>query len=249
MLGVEWIFILPVALVAGTIGGLIGFGAGIIMVPILVWVFGAKAAVPIMAIAALLANASRVWVWWREVDWRAAGVYAAAAVPFTLVGASTYVVIDARTIETTLGAFLLVLVPVRRWLAARHWQLKRWHLAIVGAAIGLLTGLVAATGPINAPFFLMYGLTKGAYIATEAMASIAVHTTKTAVFSAAGLTDIDNLFRGLAVGTGLMAGSLLSKRLLLRIQPAQFHMLMDVVIVLAGLGMLLTAHRTLLFNA
>lgn len=49
----EWLIIVPLSLIAGTVGGVIGFGAGVIMVPILVWVFGAKAAVPIMAIAAL----------------------------------------------------------------------------------------------------------------------------------------------------------------------------------------------------
>ncbi|MEI6737755.1 MAG: sulfite exporter TauE/SafE family protein, partial [Pseudomonadota bacterium] len=189
----EWLIILPIALIAGTIGGVIGFGAGVIMVPILVWIFGAKAAVPIMAIAALMANGSRVAIWWREVDWSAAAVYSAAAIPCAILGATTYVQLDNHTVELTLGTFLILVVPFRRWLKHLDIKIKRWHLAIVGAAIGFLTGLVASTGPVNAPFFLMYGLTKGAYIATEALGSVAVNLTKTSVFTLSGITTIENI--------------------------------------------------------
>ena len=44
-----------------------GFGSSIMLMPVLVIVFGPLHAVPIMAIAAILANLSRVLIWWREV--------------------------------------------------------------------------------------------------------------------------------------------------------------------------------------
>lgn len=239
----EWLFILPVALLAGTIGGVIGFGSGVIMVPILAWMFGAKAAVPVMAIAAIMANGSRVVAWWREVDWRAALIYALAAVPAAIVGARTYVALDSSAIELTLGVFLILVVPLRHWLKRRQWKLKRGHLALVGAAIGFLTGLVASTGPINAPFFLMYGLAKGAYLATEALASLAVHVTKTSVFGLAGVLTPENVLRGLAVGSGMMAGSFLAKRIVARMDASQFEHVMDGVVLVAGLVMLVVAVR------
>ena len=55
-------------------------------------------------------------------------------------------------------------------------------MTLVGAGIGFLSGLVASTGPINTPFFLAYGLVKGAYLATEALGSMAIGITKTIVF-------------------------------------------------------------------
>ncbi len=237
----EWLIILPLSLIAGTIGGVIGFGAGVIMVPILVWVFGAKAAVPIMAIAALMANGSRVAIWWRQVDWPAAAIYSAAAIPFAILGASTYVRLDGDTVELTLGIFLILVVPFRHWLKHLDIKIERWQLAVVGAAIGYLTGLVSSTGPVNAPFFLMYGLTKGAYIATEALGSVAVHLTKTSVFSLSGITTLENVLRGLAVGGGLMVGSLLSKRIVEKMAPGDFQFVMDIVVVGAGIAMLASA--------
>jgi uncharacterized protein len=239
----EWLIILPVALIAGTIGGVIGFGAGVIMVPILVWIFGAKAAVPIMAIAAVMANGSRVFIWWREVDWRAALAYSVTAVPFAILGASTYIELNSRNVTLTLGIFLLLVVPFRHGIARLKLKINRWHLSLVGAAIGFLTGLVASTGPVNAPFFLMYGLTKGAFLATEALGSVAVHITKTTVFTLAGTTTIENVLRGFAVGSGLMAGSFISKRIVEKMQPGDFQVVMDVVVVGAGVAMLVSAWR------
>ncbi|WP_157039138.1 hypothetical protein [Pseudovibrio sp. JE062] len=47
---------------AGVLSGIVGTGSSIILLPILVAVFGTKAAIPIMAIAALIANCGRVIV-------------------------------------------------------------------------------------------------------------------------------------------------------------------------------------------
>jgi hypothetical protein len=44
------------------------------LMPVLVVVFGPLEAVPIMAVAAMMANFSRILAWWREIDWRATAV-------------------------------------------------------------------------------------------------------------------------------------------------------------------------------
>ena len=239
----EWLYILPIALLAGTIGGVIGFGSGVIMVPILAFSFGAKAAVPIMAIAALLANASRVAAWWRELDLPAALIYCATAVPAAVIGASLFLNLNVHSVEAALGFFLLAVVPARHALRRSQLKIKRWHLGVVGAVIGFLTGIVATTGPINAPFFLAYGLTKGAYLATEAFGSAAVSLAKIGTFAANNAVSLENLMRGLGVGSGLMAGSYLAKAIVAKLKPADFEYVMDGVVLIAGVAMLVAAWR------
>ena len=56
----DFALVLMLGLVAGTVGGIVGFGTSIMLMPALVLVFGPREAVPIMAIAAIMANASRV---------------------------------------------------------------------------------------------------------------------------------------------------------------------------------------------
>ena len=142
----EFALVLLLGLVAGTLGGIIGFGTSIMVMPALVLVFGPQEAVPIMAVASVLANASRVAAWWREIDWRAVAAYSSTGFPAAALGAATLLVLPTRTVEFVLGAFFIAMIPARRWMARRQWQLRLRHLAVLGAGIGFLTGIVASTG-------------------------------------------------------------------------------------------------------
>jgi uncharacterized protein len=193
--------------------------------------------VPIMAIAALMANFSRVVVWWREVDWRANAYYCATAIPASALGARTLLILDPRIVEGTLGAMFLLMIPIRRWLLAHNLRIRVWHLALVGAGIGFLSGMVASTGPINTPFFLAYGLVKGGYLATEAFGAMAIGVTKAVIFRRFDALPAETILRGLIVGATLMVGSRLAKGFVLRLDAHQFRTLMDCL--LAGAGLLL----------
>ena len=234
----SWLLILGLGLLAGMVGGVVGFGGSTILLPALVLTFGPKEAVPIMGLAGFLANLARVTVWWREVHWRAALVYSATGVPAVILGARLFLVLDARLVEAVLGLFMIAMIPVRRWFLARNFSLGLPGLAAAGAGIGFLTGMVSSTGPINTPFFLAFGLSKGAYIATEAMGSFSVYFTKSVVFQRFGALPWDVAMRGAIVGAAMMLGSWLAKGIVERMRPQQFYSVMDVLMLLAGLMML-----------
>ncbi len=239
----ELLFILAVGLAAGTLSGIVGFGSSIMLMPVLVIVFGPLHAVPIMAIAAILANLSRVLIWWREVDWRAVAAYSIIGVPAAALGARTLLVLPPRLIEGALGFFFLAMIPARRWLAAHGVRLRWPHLVAIGAVVGFLTGIVVTTGPITAPIFLAYGLVKGAFIASEAAGSLAVYLSKAAVFRRFGALPLPVIAQGLITGASLMAGAWIAKRFVLRLHPDRFRLLMDALMLLSGLTMLYTAFR------
>src|SRR5580693_1256064 len=134
----NYIFVLAVGLAAGTLSGIIGTGASIMLLPVLVFQFGPKQAVPIMAIAALMSNVAKVLAWWHEVDWRAFGAYSIAGVPTAALGARTLLVLPARVVDLALGLFFLMMIPGQRWLKAMNFRLRLWHLALAGAVIGFL---------------------------------------------------------------------------------------------------------------
>jgi uncharacterized protein len=232
-------FIAFMAVFAGTVGGVIGFGSSIILMPILVWVFGAKQAVPIMAVAALFANGSRVLIWWREIAWAPIFYYCLLGIPAAALGARTFVELSPKLVEAVLGGVLILMIPARRWLAARHWSLQAWHLIFPGLVIGYLSGLMVSTGPINTPFFLAHGLVKGAFISTEALASLLVFASKAIVLRNFSLLPTEAVIKGALVGVALTAGAFISKRIVEKIKVDQFRLLMDGVLLFAGLSMLL----------
>jgi uncharacterized membrane protein YfcA len=237
----EYFFVVAVGLVAGTLSGIVGFGSSIMLMPVLVIAFGPLQAVPIMAIAAIMANLSRIMVWWREVDWRACAAYSASAVPCAALGALTLLSLPTRAIEVALGVFFIAMIGVRRWMASHRLKLGLAQLALIGVPVGYLTGVVVSTGPITAPIFLAAGLVKGAFLSTEAAASLAVYFAKAAVFRSFGALPLDIIVKGLITGSTLMAGAFIARRFVLKMEPDQFRLLMDSLMLLSGVTLLVTA--------
>jgi uncharacterized protein len=211
------------------------------LMPALVLMYGPRTAVPIMAVSALMANASRVAVWWREIDWRACAAYSAAAVPAAALGARTLVSIPPRLADIVLGRFFILMIPARRWMMRRDLRIGLPHLAIAGAVVGYATGIVVSTGPINTPFFLGYGLTKGAFLGTEALGSLGMYVSKALTFRHFGALPSAIIWQGVIIGSSLMVGSVAAKRFVLRLPAARFNQLMESVLLVAGLTMLLVA--------
>ena len=237
----DFLFVLAVGLVAGTLSGIVGFGSSIMLMPVLVIAFGPLQAVPIMAIAAIMANLSRILVWWREVQWRTCAAYSATAMPFAALGAATLLVLPTRVIELALGVFFIAMIFVRRWMADREIRLKRAHLALIGVPVGYLTGIVVSTGPLTAPVFLAAGLVKGAFLSTEAAASLAVYAAKIAVFRSFGALPVEIVSKGLIVGSTLMAGAFIAKRFVMKMEPERFRLLMDGLMLVSGASLLIAA--------
>jgi uncharacterized membrane protein YfcA len=236
----NFIFVLAVGLVAGTISGIVGTGSSIMLVPVLVYEFGPKEAVPIMAVAAVMANLSRILAWWREVDWRACAAYSITGIPAAALGARTLLVLPPHAVDITIGTFLIVMVPARHWLARHQLKVTLWHLALGGAIIGYITGIVVSTGPLSVPLFLFYGLTKGAFLATEAASSLGLYVSKSVTFQQFGALTWDVALKGLIAGSSLMAGAFIAKPFLLKLDPNIFRLIMDGIMIVAGVSMLLS---------
>src|SRR3984885_5940845 len=234
-------FVLVVGLVAGTISGIVGTGSSIMLMPVLVYQYGPKQAVPIMAIAAVMANLSRILAWWREVDWRACAAYSIPGIPAAALGARTLLALPSRAVDVAIGLFLIAMVPVRHWLARHQLRAQLWHLAIGGAVIGYLTGIVVSTGPLSVPLFLFYGLTKGAFLATEAASSLGMYLSKSVTFQHFGALTPEIALQGIVAGASLMSGAFIAKRFVLHLKPDAFRLLMDGIMLAAGLSMVWTA--------
>ena len=239
-----FLFVLTVGLIAGTLAGIVGTGSSIMLMPVLVYEYGPKQAVPIMAIASVLANLSRILAWWREVDWRACAAYSVTGIPAAALGARTLLALPSHAVDVAIGLFLIAMVPMRHWLARHQLKAKLWHLAIGGALIGYLTGIVVSTGPLSVPLFLFYGLSKGAFLATEAASSLGLYFSKSVTFQRFGALTADVALKGLVAGSSLMFGAFIAKRFVVRLEPDIFRLVMDAIMLAAGASMLWNATQS-----
>jgi uncharacterized protein len=239
MLALVFVFLL--ALCAGALGGLVGTGSSLVLLPVLVLLYGPRMAVPMMGIAAVMANIGRVAAWWRQIRWRSVLAYAVPGAPTAVLGAHTLLVISPKIIDGFLAAFFLVMIPIRRIMVARAWRVRLWQLGIAGAVVGFLTGLVLSTGPLSVPIFTGYGLSGGAFLGSEAANALVLYAAKLATFGQAGSLTTGLVTRGLVIGTALMLGPFLTRRIVQRLQPHAYALLIDVVLVAAAAGMFVAA--------
>jgi hypothetical protein len=94
---------------------------------------------------------------------------------------------------------------------------------------------VATTGAINTPFFLAYGLSKGAFLGTEAASTLSILFTKGITFHQLGVLNMNAIIQGLLIGSAVMAGSMLSKRIVLSLPENSFMLLMELVMLISGI--------------
>lgn len=226
-------------LAAGILGGVIGFGTTIILMPALVYFYGPIQAIPIVALVATVANLSRIFLWWSQINWKVCFVYSLTGVPAVILGVNTLVALNERLVEITLGFFLIALIPVRRWMRNKSFYLQLWQMGLVGAAIGYLTGIVATTGAINTPFFLAYGLSKGAFLGTEAASTLSILFTKGITFHQLGFLNITAIIQGLFIGVFVLVGAIFSKKIVLALPEEKFLMLMELVMFVSGVSILM----------
>lgn len=227
--------------IAGVLGGVLGTGSSIILLPILVYEFGPKSAVPIMAIAAVLANIGRLAAWWNVVDWKSALYYSIGSLPGAALGARTLVALPPALVDLCLGCFFLIMIPLRRRLKNVGYRPKIHHLLILGLVIGYLTGIVASVGPLSVTVFAALGLMKGPLLATEAATSLFVYTTKISTFGAFGVLEKSSVVMGFTVGTMLIVGAFLGKEIVLRMRLHQFEHLLEFLMLMAGASLLVIA--------
>ena len=87
----------------------------------------------------------------------------------------------------------------------------------------------------SAPFFLAYGLVKGAYIGTEALATVVMHVAKLAAYGGAALLTARVILVGLALGPVMVGGSWTRKRIVDRLPERVFVLLIEITMGAAGL--------------
>jgi uncharacterized membrane protein YfcA len=234
-----WMILIGTALLGSTIGGVAGVGAGILLLPVAAWTLGIRAAVPVLTVTMLLGNLARIW--WSRHDLHG-GItlrFIAGAVPATAIGVMILAGASSDWLGRAIGAFLLAAVPLRRVLTSGRLHVRAAHFPLIGGAVGLLSALVVTTGPVVTPFFLAYGLRRGAFIATEAMCAGAMHITRGLVFARYRMISGEILIIGLVLGATMFAGAWIGRRMLDRMSDRAFLAVIEVLLVGMGLQMLL----------
>lgn len=227
--------VLVVSFIAATLAAVTGFGGAAVLLPVLVWTFGVRDAIPILTVAQLIGNASRVWFNRRELNLRVVAWFALGGVPMALLGGLLFARAPLAALTRVLGVFLLLIVVWRHARPRTIWRPSLPAFAGIGAGASFLSALLGSVGPLMAPFFLAYGLVKGAYIGTEALSTVVMHIAKLIAYRDAAILPMHSVLVGLMLGPIMVTGSFAGKRILDRLDEKVFVWIIEATLVTAGL--------------
>ncbi len=222
------------AFAAQILGGLAGYGTGLIMPVVLVPLVGAPAVVPIIALSAIITNATRVAAFRESLDLRKTAIVSIIAFPFVALGAWGYTQLTGKGAAIFIGAMLIVLVPARRFFEHLRLALSERGLAYASAGYGVIMGGTSGSGVMMLSMLMAAGLTGTQVIATDAAISFLLGLAKTGVFAGFGALDGKLVVLALLIGIMATPGTLTAKWMVRRFSARVHTLILEAGILLGG---------------
>ncbi|MGR6432905.1 TSUP family transporter [Rhizobium sp. PAMB 3174] len=239
----QYALVAAVAFFASILGGVSGYGTGLLLPPVLIPIIGAQAVVPVIGLASILTNLGRLAAYRDKIEWKKAGLVLAAALPFTPLGAYAYTWLSGTAVTMLIGCMIIILVPARRVLARRKAVLPPAGLAAASAGFGLMVGGTAGSGVFLISILLAAGLSGASVIATDAGVSFLLGIAKTAVFQASGFLPSAMWIMSILIGVCAIPGAFVARRLTRRMSDLHHVYLLDAVVIFGGALIVVEAFR------
>lgn len=226
------------AFLASVLSGMAGYGAGLILPVFIAPLVGVEYVVPVLAVALVFNNAGRVLAFRRDIDWTRVRRILIVAAPMSALGAYGYAALDVRWVAILLGGFLLLSLPLRRWMARLKLTLGAAGERTGAALFGFINGGMTGTGIFLITILMAAGLDGVVLIATDAVISACLGLLKIVVFSQLALLTPAKTVLGLLIGVCTLPGGFVARHLLIRI-PGRVHMFILEGVVALGAVLLI----------
>jgi len=228
-----------VALIAGVIRGITGFGGAMVMAPPLALLLGPRIAVPVALLLEGIAAMPMLWQTRALVRWRVIGPILAAACVTLPLGGYILVMSDAPTLRRAIAGAVIVcaLLLLSGW---RHKGPQR-----LGTSIGLggLSGVMTGATSVGAPPVILY-LLSGSDPTATTRANLTFYLVG---LSLAGLVmlwtgdvlDLRSAWVALVFAPGYYCGLIAGTRLFSRFNDVRFRQFTLLLLVTVSIGILL----------
>lgn len=236
------LFLIAVAVIAGAVASVAGFGVGSLLTPALAVQTGFKLAVAGVGIPHLAGTAVRFWSLRGQVDGRVLARFGLASAAGGLVGALLFARAGGPALTAVFGGLLLFagLTGVTGWID--RVRLGRGAALGLGALSGLLGGMVGNQGGIRSAALLGFGLPKEKFVATATAIALLVDGARLPIYLWTDGRDMLAIWPLLLwLTAAVVAGTLLGQRLLRRLPERLFRRIVSGVVLLLGVSMLVRA--------
>jgi len=234
-----------VALLAGGIASVTGFGIGSILTPFFALSVGTPLAVAAVSIPHVLGTAIRYILLWRHTQWSVLWRFGLASAAGSLAGALMQPVFGARGLTLLLGALLVLtaVATISGILQRRDWP-PGVALAL-GALSGAFGGLVGNQGGVRSGALLAVRLEPLAFVATATATGLIVDAARMPVYLWRAGDQLREIVPEMAIMTsGVLLGTVVGQRVLSKLPGEIFRRVVAVAVGLLGLWLVVRAATT-----
>ncbi|HEX6589008.1 MAG TPA: sulfite exporter TauE/SafE family protein [Longimicrobiales bacterium] len=240
----ELVLLTLVAVLAGAVASVAGFGIGSLLTPALAPELGVRLAVVAVAIPHAAGTALRFWRLRRSIDRGVLRAFGVASAIGGLAGALLHGVASSPALAVVFGLLLIMsgLAGLTGWIERIH---LRGRMAIVaGALSGLFGGIVGNQGGIRTAALLAFPLRRDAFIATATATALIVDAARLPVYLANVGPELAPHAGLIALLTpGVVVGTLIGERVLRRIPEPVFKRTVSILLLALGAWMLFDTIR------
>jgi hypothetical protein len=235
-------FLVAVAILAGAMASIVGFGVGSLLTPALSLQSGIKLAVAAIAAPHMVGTAIRFWSLRAYVDHKVLRRFGVASAAGGLVGALLHTWAGGAILTGLFGVLLAFsgLGELAGW--TERIRFRGAAALAAGSLSGLLGGLVGNQGGSRSAALLGFDLSRETFVATASAIALLVDAARLPVYlwsAGAGMLAIWPTIAWITLGVAI--GTLIGRPLLDRIPERLFHRIVGGVVLLLGLTMLIRA--------
>ena len=232
--------IFVVAAIGLSISGVAGFGGGIVVLPVLVWVYSPEVAVPVVAILQIMGTGARIWLNREFINWKVAAWFVAGSTPFAILGSFLFISADAEVLTRIMGGGMIALVVLTQLPWSQKVRMTLWGFLPLGAGSGFLAAVMGIPGPFAPVFYIAYGLKPREYMATFSLSMLMIQPPKLAVYGSGELVTPLVVGLGLALGVVAVGGAYFGAKALRRIPDRVFALGINLMVAAFGVLFLVT---------
>ena len=230
----EIFLFLVFAFLAEAVGTLAGFGSSMILVPLTALFVDVKTTIAVVGLFHFFGQVVDLFLWGRYINWRITALFAGLGIIFSFLGAALITILPSQTVLLILGVFLAVYALAS--LLGKKLVLPKTNLSILsmGGVVGFLAGLTGTAGAMRTAFLSTLGLAKANFLGTSNAIAFFVDFTRVAVYAGSGILKFDLPFWLAVLGVSIF-GSLVGRKLVLRIKEKTFYRIVYAALLLAGI--------------
>jgi len=230
-------FLFFAAYFSAIVSGLAGFGGALLLLPVLIETVGVNHAVPLLSIVQLIGNLSRIGFNFDVIQWKPVGFFLLGAIPLSILGALSFVMLSHDWAIRCIG-FAILFFVIFKFQSVVDVKAGPFVLVAGGMITGFLSGMVGSAGPLGAAVFLSLGLPPAAYIASESLSALVIHSVKLITYHHYIMLDSGTWMLAVMMGFAVILGTWTARRVIDRIPQKLFERGVALLLVVLSASMI-----------